>query len=314
MFGTRQHAERRARALTLLMGYVDQLDEELSPGAIETLENLELSGGVAINEIDRLSAMMHGVDGAAVSRQNSVAVADDILARLNGYRSDRVALLLTDFPDLHWIVLISLSVSIIVAFLLESNQLVDQYLDSIQLRSLFGLLVGVFSAVATLCLDLDDPFTGSFSVTSASVQIRDLQTCLQEDVREANAEAGEVSTTALTTFRTFFGGPTEGGAASNSIRRKIQSRNMNAGKKGPVSSNMDVSPGDELFETGEGGSSRYGVLSTIYWHLLTSPMGSTVRAIGDVLAWSIKPVVRSARSLLSRVISRSRRVWGVKSS
>jgi hypothetical protein len=130
---------------------------------------------VATNELDRLSSMLHGVEGAAASRQGSVEFADDIIARLNEYRSDRVALLLTDFPDLHWVVLSALSVSICIMFLLESNQSLNQYLNSIQLRSLFALLVGVFSTTATLCLDLDDPFTGSFSINSASAQIGDLR-------------------------------------------------------------------------------------------------------------------------------------------
>jgi hypothetical protein len=104
MFGTRQHAGRRSRALTLLKRYVDQINRECNAGAIENLQVLELSGGVATNELDELSAMLHGVDGAAASRQGSVGSADDIISRLNSNRSDRVALLLTDFPDLHWIV------------------------------------------------------------------------------------------------------------------------------------------------------------------------------------------------------------------
>ncbi len=104
MFGTRQHAGRRSRALGLVKRYVDNIDEECKAGAIERLEVLELSGGVATNELDELSAMLHGVDGAAASRQGSVGIADGIISRLNSYRSDRVALLLTDFPDLHWIV------------------------------------------------------------------------------------------------------------------------------------------------------------------------------------------------------------------
>ena len=104
MFGTRQHALRRSRALTLTKRYVDQIERECNAGAIENLQVLELSGGVATNELDELSAMLHGVDGAAVSRLGSVGSADDIISRLNSFRSDRVALLLTDFPDLHWIV------------------------------------------------------------------------------------------------------------------------------------------------------------------------------------------------------------------
>lgn len=104
MFGTKQHAGRRSRALTLLKRYVDQVNRECNIGAIERLQVLELSGGVSTNELDELSAMLHGIDGAAASRQGSVDSADAIISRLNSFRSDRVALLQTDFPDLHWIV------------------------------------------------------------------------------------------------------------------------------------------------------------------------------------------------------------------
>lgn len=45
MFGTRQHAGRRSRALGLMTSYVEQLDKECQQGAIEMLENIELSGG-----------------------------------------------------------------------------------------------------------------------------------------------------------------------------------------------------------------------------------------------------------------------------
>lgn len=335
MFGTRQHAGRRARALTLLTAYVDQLNRECHPGAIESLEELELSGGIATNELDRLSAMMHGVDGAAVSRQGSVEVADDILSRLNAYRSDRVALLLTDFPDLHWIVLVALSVSIIVTFLLESNQLADQYLNSIQLRSLFALLVGVFSATATLCIDLDDPFTGSFSVVKASMQIGDLELCLQEDLREANAEAGEISGATRKFFRSFLGAPTEGGAASNCIKMEILTRGeegvAGTGSKQDSITTVDASQEDDDTSTvvedapppteqrgsrglnlGSKSHSRYGFLSTIYFHLLTSPMGASVRVLGDVGAWATTIVVRRTRALLVWIQSRWR--WRSKES
>ena len=69
MYGTRQHAGRRARALTLLCGYVEQLMSECKDGAVEQIEEMELTGGIAANELDRFSAMLHGVDGAAAARQ-----------------------------------------------------------------------------------------------------------------------------------------------------------------------------------------------------------------------------------------------------
>ena len=98
MFGTRQHAHRRAAALALVCSYVEQLERECSVGAVDELEDLQLSGGIAVNELDRLSEMLHGVHGAAASRQGSVGVADSLIVTLTGHRSDRVAMLLSVFP------------------------------------------------------------------------------------------------------------------------------------------------------------------------------------------------------------------------
>ena len=76
--------------------------------------------------------MLHGVDGAAASRQSSVAKASDLLVSLNGHRSERVATTLSDFPRIHWAILIVLYTSIVVSFFLDSNQEVNQYLNSLQ--------------------------------------------------------------------------------------------------------------------------------------------------------------------------------------
>mmetsp|Transcript_6769 Transcript_6769/g.9116 ORF Transcript_6769/g.9116 Transcript_6769/m.9116 type:complete len:387 (+) Transcript_6769:306-1466(+) len=281
MFGTRQHSGRRARALSLLAAYVRQINKECQNGAVESLQELELSGGICTNQLDELSAMLHGVDGAAVSRQGSVGTAEGIIARLNSFRSDRVALLLTYFPDLHWIVLAALSISICGTFLLESNQLVNQYLNSIQLRSLFALLVGVFSATATLCIDLADPFNGSFSVVSSAAQIGDLRLILQEDVREANIEFGEtMSSSTIGLLQSFFDTSPEAGGGSLSEKKMKLKQGVKKDASLP---------------------SRYGnsILWTMYFHLLTGPLGDNVRALGDVVAWAASGVLMRVRALLA---------------
>ena len=154
MFGTRQHSGRRARALSLLLGYVEQLMKECDRGGVDDLEDILLTGGIGVNELDRLSGMLHGVDGAAASRQGSVGAADNLIMSLNGHRSERVALLLSVFPTVHWGVLIGLSLTIVVAFLLVSNQQVLQYLNSIQLRFLCGenvVFVCVLGYIIIIC-------------------------------------------------------------------------------------------------------------------------------------------------------------------
>eukprot|EP00571_Detonula_confervacea_P013616 CAMPEP_0172310474 /NCGR_PEP_ID=MMETSP1058-20130122/11501_1 /TAXON_ID=83371 /ORGANISM="Detonula confervacea, Strain CCMP 353" /LENGTH=507 /DNA_ID=CAMNT_0013023281 /DNA_START=164 /DNA_END=1686 /DNA_ORIENTATION=- len=261
MFGTRQHAGRRARALALMCGYVEQLITECHVGAVEGLEEMQLSGGISANELDRFAAMLHGVDGAAASRQGSVSMADDLIVSLNGHRSERVALLLSGFPVVHWGVLFVLCLNICIAYLLTSNQQVLQYLNSIQLRFLFGTIVGICSGTAALCWDLSDPFRGTFSIEGASTQLSDLRICLREDVRDALTENGEMSSSSRNFFRSMLGGPS------------ISGEDQLSRHSGEDANNKDINP-----------SSRYGLLSTVYFHLLTGPLGSNVRVIGDVVA------------------------------
>ena len=41
-----------------------------------------------------------------------------------------------------------------------------------QLRVLFAVLIGALSAIAALCVDLSDPFRGSFRITASTEQAR----------------------------------------------------------------------------------------------------------------------------------------------
>ena len=254
MFGTRQHAGRRARSLALLCGYVEQIMSECEKGAVDRLQEMQLSGGIAANELDRLSASLHGVDGASASRQGSVGYADDLILSLIGHRSERVSLILSVFPVAHWNLLIGLSFSICILFLLTSNQQVLQYLNSIQLKFLFATIVGVLSNTGVVCWDLSDPFTGTFSIEGAGTQLADMRVCLREDIREALTEAEDTKT-----FRSKLGGV-------DAFITENQS--------GEDGNYVDLNP-----------SSRYGLLSTLYFHLLTGPYGATVRYVGETVAW-----------------------------
>lgn len=278
MFGTRQHAGRRARSLALVCGYVEQVITECHDGAIDGLGDLQLSGGISANELDRLSGMLHGVDGAAASRQGSVELADDMIVSLNGHRSERVALLLSGFPVIHWGVLFGLCLNICIAYLLTSNQQVLQYLNSIQLRFLFGVIVGICSGTGALCWDLSDPFRGTFSIEGASTQLADLRVCLREDVRDALTENGEMSSSTRNFFRSMLSGPD----SSTSVEEQVSQQSGESGR------NLDLNP-----------STRYGLLSTVYFHLLTGPLGSNVRAIGDIVAWVTTISSRRMKKIMS---------------
>jgi len=140
--------------------------------------------------------MLHGVDGAAASRESSVTTAESLLVSLNTHRSDRVATTLSDFPTIHWLLLLFLYSSILVAFFVDSNQGVLQYLNSFQLRVLFSLLLGVGGGSSVVLKGLDDPFQGPFSIRLAALQLDYLDELLRADIEEAKqatTRAGLVS-------------------------------------------------------------------------------------------------------------------------
>ena len=73
-----------------------------------------------------------------------------------------------------------LGLSIIFAFLIESDQGAVQFLDAIQLRFLFTVLVGAFTGTAVLCYDLADPFRGSFTVSRAVDQFYAMRAAMDQ--------------------------------------------------------------------------------------------------------------------------------------
>ena len=295
MFGTRQHAPRRARALGLLKSYVKGLERECNVGAVEALSDLQLSGGIAANELTQLTKMLHGLDGAAASRQGSVSYADDLIRSLNDYRSQRVAELLSGFPAIHWGVLILLSLSVCGTFLLASNQPMDHFLNSVSLRVLFALLVGVCSGIASICLNLADPFSGTFSMLEASAQLRDLRLSLEEDVVEATAEAQTISTSlAFAKSRMSF-------VTSSSKKAVVQSEDTVTNQSDDALVRSRGSRTKIISDTKHREPRRYGLVPTVYFHLLTGPFGSNVKALGDLLAWFISFVTSRTRALTRRV-------------
>lgn len=61
-------------------------------------------------------------------------------------------------------------------------------------------------------------------------------------------------------------------------------------------------------------SSRYGLLPTLYWHLLTGPVGAYVRLFGDAAAWlttifgrKIQSFIRLQGRLARSILKRWRR-------
>lgn len=118
-------------------------------------------------------------------------------------------------------------------------------------------------------------------MAGVAAQVGDLRLVLLEDVREARNDASVLSSSA---FRFLSSPDSENGATSNG---KLKFMN------GP--SRRDISP------------SRYGtnLFSTLYFHLLTGPLGSNVRALGEIVAWMATLAVKKTR----RVFAWKGRKW-----
>lgn len=72
-------------------------------------------------------------------------------------------------------------ISIIVVFLIETDQETLAFLDAVQLKILFSILVGVFTSAAVLISDLQDPFRGSYLITPTIAQIYVIKDTLMGD-------------------------------------------------------------------------------------------------------------------------------------
>lgn len=86
-------------------------------------------------------------------------------------RSERLSLLQTSFPLEHWACMCLLGVSVVLCFLIETDEKTLQFLDLLQLRVIFTILIGALSGIASICVDLNDPFRGSFRITQSSAQL-----------------------------------------------------------------------------------------------------------------------------------------------
>ena len=104
------------------------------------------------------------------------------LEKLQLARSERLAVLQTTFPAVHWAALVLLGVSLILGFLLACDQQTLLFLAPVQLRLLFSVLVGSLSATACICIDLNDPFTGAFQITPSSEQIAIIREVIEQSL------------------------------------------------------------------------------------------------------------------------------------
>ena len=176
----------RTQAALLLREYCSRVLTESRSGI--DLDKLAKQGA-ANSELDGITRLLHHAPplpppgshriGDAVVvvpptprfRESTEFLAQMYLEKLQLVRSERLAVLQTTFPSVHWLALSLLGVSIAFSFLLAADQQTLLFLAPVQLRLLFAVLVGALTATACICVDLNDPFRGAFQITPSSEQL-----------------------------------------------------------------------------------------------------------------------------------------------
>eukprot|EP00980_Cylindrotheca_fusiformis_P005538 scaffold1172_cov115-Cylindrotheca_fusiformis.AAC.13 len=176
-------AEEQHICWKYLAQYTSRLIAESQPTiSINSLKgslDTELNG--VLRSLNRLAVLTENpelADGPIPSKL-VVDKAYQACAKLYEERARRITSLRSTFPILHFVIVGTLAVSICVAFLLESNQDLLMFLNAIQLRVLWTMLVGTFSALAIVSYDLGHPFRGSYQISIAVDQLYTIRLALR---------------------------------------------------------------------------------------------------------------------------------------
>lgn len=107
-------------------------------------------------------------DGDANDKNNFVIpYVNTAICELKEYRSNRIALLQSNFPLAHYITLATLAFSICIIFLIDAGCKVLAT-DVLILKIFWAMTLGTFTILSTTCYDLRDPFQGSYAVCTRS--------------------------------------------------------------------------------------------------------------------------------------------------
>lgn len=109
-------------------------------------------------------------------------VADELyssVTRLRDQRIHRISALQSIYPPLHYAILIVLAFAECIAYLIETDQELLVFLNAVQLKLLWSMLVGTFVACFAVVLDLRTPFAGSYQISASVDQLHTIKLTLQ---------------------------------------------------------------------------------------------------------------------------------------
>jgi Protein of unknown function (DUF4239) len=109
-------------------------------------------------------------------------VADELyssVTRLREQRVHRITALQSIYPPLHYAILVVLAFAECIAYLIETDQELLVFLNAVQLKLLWSMLVGTFVACFAVVLDLRTPFTGTYQISASVDQLHTIKLTLQ---------------------------------------------------------------------------------------------------------------------------------------
>jgi len=165
----------------LLRKYVSRLLSECRPGVDANARLIDVAS--SDGELPLILKSIYDIGSVKQSSSTAVLVQNgvDCMARLNDYRAQRISLMQTTFPPLHYTILTLLASSISSCFLLETDQEALVFLNAVQLKILWTMLIGSFSSLAVVCIDLSDPYGGSYTISPTVLQLFSIRDRLNEN-------------------------------------------------------------------------------------------------------------------------------------
>lgn len=103
------------------------------------------------------------------------------LNRLRMARQDRITALYSTYPVLHYWILGILAGGECTGFLMEANQELLVFLNAIQLKILWSMLVATFTSCFTVYFDLLNPFSGGYQVSASVDQLYTIRQALKAE-------------------------------------------------------------------------------------------------------------------------------------
>ena len=131
------------------------------------------------SELNGLTALINKSYGTPAIPAHIADECNVCIARLREQRTRRISALQSVYPFLHYVILVVLAIGECIAFLMETDQDVLVFLNAIQIKILWSMLVGTFVTCFQVFNDLRSPFSGSYQISASVGQLHTIKLTLQ---------------------------------------------------------------------------------------------------------------------------------------